>query len=477
MRSFLLGIGVLVFVGAACGGGVAGGRTTADAGPDAGADAGAEAGRPPGVTCPPVIAGDKRGFGACCGVAADCVGGVCWNGFCTKTCATSAECGAVVAPSPLPVGTPMSCVANKVGDPFSYCLPGSAKDCTAAGAAPCPAGEACALGLDATATQPRPAPPASIYQGVCLTKLMANAYLPAGSACRSEDGPYACENEGGYLGSGCFAGRCTRACGLTSDCPIGMQCQPAPHSAKLGGAASFQPLVGPGICLGRYCGQVHGDAGLVLGTGIEQGADVTCVPGESCVPTIAVGATGDTQYLSCVPPRAGAVAFGAACSPGPTADPAQSRRCADDSLCVARGGAARFCSKLCRVDGDCPADSFCVDDYPSPPLPNGSVARLAMCTPRAMIVGMTVGTVCHAEKDCAGTETCLPASGRTNLLLCRPAVGSKAVGVACAAGSECRSGECIDRDLRTPTGSNRTSCAGYCSKNSDCGATQICRRV
>ena len=330
---------------------------------------------------------------------------------------------------------------------------------------PCPSGEDCALGLQPTATL---STAAAAYGGMCLTRMLAGDYLPAGSVCQPETGPYACENQGGYLGSGCLFHRCTRACGSSNDCSIGTQCQAPPYSPKLGGSTSFISLDGPGICLGRFCGQVHGEAGLMFGQVGQQGADSLCVTGESCVPTIAVGATGDTQYLSCVPPRPGAVAFGAPCSK----DPAQDMRCADDTLCVSRAGSA-FCSALCRVDADCQDGALCVDDYPSSTLPNGSVARLGMCTPRALISG----TSCRAERDCAPNQACLQASARSVQGICQPTSGTKSAGESCAAAKECRSGECVDRDLRTPTGANRTACAAICSKNSDCGGGQICQRV
>lgn len=450
-----------------CGGGVAGGRPTTDASDDVARDAGADETRPPGVMCPAVAAGEKRGLGACCSAAADCAGGVCWNGFCTKTCATTADCGVVVAPSPLPTGTAMACAPNMLGDAFSYCLPGSLRDCTTAGSAPCLKGEDCALGLKADATM---SAVAAAYTGMCLTRLMADSYLPAGSTCQPETGPYACENQGGYLGSGCVAHRCTRACASSNDCPIGMQCQPAPYSTKLGGAVSYSANTtsSPGICLGRFCGQVHGELGTVVGQVVQQGADALCPKGDICAPTIAVGATGDTQYLSCIPPRPDALAFGAACSK----DPSQKLRCADDALCAERSGKT-FCSTLCRVDADCPTGAFCVDDYPSAPLPNGAVARLGMCTPRAMIAA----TLCRTEKDCAATESCRPLSARSNQPVCTPTTGTKSVGQACGSAAECRGGECTDRDLRTPTGKNATYCSGPCLKNSDCGTGQICLRV
>jgi hypothetical protein len=465
MRSLLLGIVAALVLGTGCGGNVAGGRPGSDAGADTPPDGMAESGRPNGVSCPPATAGEKRGLGACCSAGAECQGAVCWNGFCTRTCAVNSDCGPVVAPSPLPNGTAMSCATNRAGDPFSYCLPGSLSECTTGGAA-CGSAEACALGLAPAGTGVSPG--TSPYRGICLTKLIANDYLPVGSACQPEAGPYACENEGGYLANGCFGHRCTRACSTNNDCPAGMQCGPPPYSSKLGGASSGS-LVGPGICLGRFCGQVHGEAGLVLGQPAQQGADALCATGEVCAPTMAIGVSGDTQYLSCVPGRPAPASFGAACA----RDPAPAgQRCVEDSLCVERGG-SHFCSKLCRLDADCPSGALCIDDYPSGPLPNGSVARLGMCTPRSLIPGVA----CSAEKDCPAGQACLPPSGRTNFLVCRAVAGAKSVGQACAADAECRSGLCVDRDLRSPTGSNRTYCGGFCGRNSDCGSTQVCFRA
>ena len=447
---------------ASCGGG---GMVTVNQ-PDGGKDVATDADARVGVTCPAATPGQPRGLGACCAASADCAGGVCWDGFCTKTCAVAADCGPVVAPSPLPVGTPMACAANMLGDAFSYCLPGSLAAC-APGAA-CPVGEDCALGLDPVAVPPGGAARGA-YAGACLTKLMATPFLPAGGACEPEQGPYACENQGGYLGSACVARRCTRACRQDDACPYGMFCGPPPFSSTEGGVSAFTTLADVGVCLGRRCGQVHGQAGLATGQVTQQGADAACPTGEICAPTVAVGATGDTAYLSCVVPREGAVPYGMPCATGPAAP----HRCADDALCVSRAGAPASCSRLCRNDRDCPTGSFCMDDFVTTPLPNGSVAKVAMCAPRASIAG----TTCQGEKDCAATETCLPAGTRSGLLLCQPAVGPKAVGASCAAPGECRSGACVDRDLHNANGLNRAACGGYCGKNSDCGTGQICLTV
>jgi hypothetical protein len=90
---------------------------------------------------------------------------------------------------------------------------------------------------------------------------------------------------------------------------------------------------------------------------------------------------------------------------------------------------------------------------------------------------MIAGTTCRIEADCAAAEACLPAGPRTNLLVCQKAIGTKPVGAACATAAECRSGECVDRDLHVPTGANRTFCGGFCGKNSDCAPSQRCLRL
>ena len=447
---------------AGCGGG--GGKGTVTPPADGGMDA-TDAPRM-GVMCTAVVPGQPRGLGACCVANGDCTSGICWDGFCSKTCATAADCGPAVAPSPLPAGTVFSCASNQLGDALSLCLPGSQQPC--ANGVACPKGEACALGLNPAAVPPASASQGA-YQGMCLTTLIANQFPPAGTTCQPEDGPYACENEGGYLGTGCLAHRCTRACGADADCPVAMFCSPPPFSVAQGGAMSTQPHTGVGVCLGRFCGQVPGGAGLTTGQVAQQGSDKLCPTGEVCAPTVVVGATGDTSYLSCVPPRADAVAFGQRCS----VDPAAHMRCTDDALCVSVAGGLPFCSTLCRTDADCPTGNVCLDGVGNVALPDGAVAHISMCAPPAA----AAGTPCQGEKDCLPTQACLPASSRSTLLTCQSAVGTKSVGDACADPAECRSGECVDRDLHNPTGLNRTYCGAFCTKNSACGAGQICLSV
>jgi len=476
--SFLFGLaGCLAVAAFGCGGSGAAKPAGGDGGRDLGSDGG-DAARPPGVACPAAAPGEQRGLGACCGADGDCGGGgTCWNGFCTRTCDATTACGVVTAPSPFPVGTALACASNRVGDPFSYCLPGSLAACTGAAAGPgaCPAGEACGLALDPLASS-GPSAGTAPYAGLCLATMVAGTYLPAGSPCDPAE-PYACENQGGFLGSGCFNRRCTRACARSQDCPLGMICGPPPFSAKWGGATAFGngAAVDLGICQGRFCGQVHGEAGLAAGAVVQQGADSDCVTGEVCAPTTAVGPSGDTAYLSCVPPLPAAQVTGASCGAsagtGTDAGAALAKHCADDHLCISWQGVS-FCSQLCRRDADCATGSVCADGGLAAPLPNGSTAPIAMCIPQSRVAG----TVCQAEKDCPRGSACLPFGTHSSLLVCRPAIGSKNVGDRCAAPSDCRSGQCADRDGNPPSANNRAFCAAFCGKNSDCAPSQLCLR-
>jgi hypothetical protein len=197
------------------------------------------------------------------------------------------------------------------------------------------------------------------------------------------------------------------------------------------------------------------------------GADAVCTPGYTCIPGAAT-ASGDALQLRCVTPLASAVAFGAACGKGATA----TNRCKDDALCIEAAGAAGqpFCSALCRADGDCPVDAYCLE-YKSQMLPNGSYVNLGFCTPKAKIAG----TACTREADCATGQGCLPYGARTNLMTCQAVAGTKSVGQRCTKTSECRSGQCVDREFHVDV--NEAYCSGPCGKNSDCAADQRCARI
>lgn len=227
---------------------------------------------------------------------------------------------------------------------------------------------------------------------------------------------------------------------------------------------------GGGPCRFNFCADGPLKSVASLGTGAigESGVDSECSPGDICVAETPT-ATGDGVELTCLAPVAGALAFGAACS----RDPAMNLRCGRDSLCVEAADApgASFCSTLCRFDGDCPAESYCLD-YRSATLPNQSYALVGMCTPKAKLAG----TICKVEKDCPAGQGCVRYGGHSSVLVCK-AGGAKAMGEACTTNAECRSMECYDRGFRSPGGANRTFCSGICLKSSDCGADQRCART
>jgi hypothetical protein len=224
---------------------------------------------------------------------------------------------------------------------------------------------------------------------------------------------------------------------------------------------------GGGVCPITFCGQPKSQKVLGAGEMPELGADVICTPGYVCIPD-APTADGNALDLRCVSPLVPAAAEGMACQKGGGA-----MRCKSDALCIESPDfpGAPFCSALCRADADCAAGSYCLE-RDSDKLPNGSVVRLGYCTPKAMIKA----TICTREADCPPDQGCVQYGGRTRMLACIKVGGTKTMGTACAAGSECRSNECLNRKF-LPTPGSRMFCTGHCGKSSDCGADQRCTRI
>jgi hypothetical protein len=229
--------------------------------------------------------------------------------------------------------------------------------------------------------------------------------------------------------------------------------------------------MGGGLCPINFCGQLLSVASIPPNGYAQSGADKLCNGGRVCVVGPVLSA-GDGFQLSCEAPVTSApLAFGAACS----TDPAQSLRCANDSLCIAStdpGQPQPFCSTLCRNDADCPVDAFCLE-YPTANLPNGSHALVGMCTPSSKIAG----TACSRESDCAANEGCVGDGDRTSLTVCKQTVGTTSVGEPCSGASDCRSGTCYDRAFQLKGTQNRTYCSAVCGVNSDCGPDQVCARL
>jgi hypothetical protein len=224
---------------------------------------------------------------------------------------------------------------------------------------------------------------------------------------------------------------------------------------------------GPGGngCPINLCGAPKSVAALAMGETAQLGADAICTPGYVCVPDGAT-AKGDALQLRCVQPIASAAAFGAACTKGA----GTASRCGNDALCIEATAGMPFCSSLCRADADCPANAYCLE-YPSATLPNGSHVNLGYCTPKAQIKG----TACVRESDCPADQGCIGAGARTHLMICQTTGGTKSTGDKCTKSTECRSGQCYDREFHADA--NRSFCSAVCGKSSDCGADQRCARI
>jgi hypothetical protein len=242
-----------------------------------------------------------------------------------------------------------------------------------------------------------------------------------------------------------------------------------PNDAHVVDAYCPADAMGGGLCPINFCGQLTTVAATPSSSYAQSGADSLCNSGRVCVVGPALP-SGDAFRLDCVDPTPGALAYGAACSP----TPADGMRCANDGLCIASHDfpTQHFCSSMCRNDADCPASSSCVE-YTTAAAPDGSPARVGMCTPVAKVAA----TVCVRESDCPAGQGCMSSGARTALYTCQTAPGTKTVGQACTATADCRSSACYDRQFGLPGGGTRTYCTSTCTVNSDCGPDQMCTRL
>jgi hypothetical protein len=280
--------------------------------------------------------------------------------------------------------------------------------------------------------------------------LSVSLVVPAGLMAMAVFGAAGCRDSASGAGGGLDGG--TRDLGAGSDRGI------------VGDADCSADGPGGGVCPINFCGYITAATAPSAGALAQGGADSVCNQGRICLATVVV-ASGTALQLSCLPPRAGGLAYGAACSP----DPSGTLRCLDDSLCISSPDApgAPFCTTLCRNDADCSADSACLEYAQA--LPNQAHALIGECTPKTKIAGM----LCATERDCPAGQGCLRVGARTAVRVCK-AGGTKSMGEACTAAGDCRSGECYDREFRNGTANLRAFCSGGCTQNSDCGADQRC---
>jgi hypothetical protein len=229
--------------------------------------------------------------------------------------------------------------------------------------------------------------------------------------------------------------------------------------------------MGGGVCPINFCGTLATQNALALNPAgfAQSGADSVCNSGRVCVVGPAVPA-GNAFQLDCVAPTAGALSFGAPCSTNTTSG----MRCANDSLCIASADfpSQFFCATMCRNDADCPTASSCLE-YPTANAPDGSPAKVGMCTPASKIAA----TSCARERDCPSGQGCTSYGTRTSLTACKASSGTKTVGQLCTGSADCLSGACFDRTFKLNGATNRTYCSSVCTVNSDCGPDQMCARL
>jgi hypothetical protein len=417
-------------------------------------------------------------MGACCTTDEDCIDRFCLAGYCTTTqCEDDNDCDPTV-PGPFPGGVSMLCNSTPIPDYIATCQPGSLQPCGAAGDAACPAGEACVLMWNESATTPQ----GEAFRGHCMTQMAGNNNLATGEQCDEHADPfhYQCETPG-WIFSSCSGRRCTEACdpdNATNTCPANMECVGPLAVRGLGTTV----LSGGGLCGGALCGYIEATGDPEVDVQIP-GIDAECPSGEVCVPSFVTGVDGDTLEFRCEPEVTGYGNPGDACE--------QSAKfaefCNHDMLCLQAQADWSASGTLCTVDEDCPANEVCVDreHFPSrcspkpdpgfcsqgcrtdadcqtdaycmeldQELPNGESAFLTACYPESELFE-TVPTPCTTEADCdAGVgEGCLMLSFHSDTLICGTAVAQDATGVDCSTGgvAACQAGEaCVeDEDAGT----------------------------
>ena len=376
--------------------------------------------------------------GAPCTVetAANCESGLCVDGLCcNRACGGGCEtCSAGTSPGtcePVPSGSdprslcgltwcsgsaatcPKGCALDTECKPGSYCNGGACKEKKTTGTA-CTDGKECASG--------------NCADGLCCTSSCA---APC-QACNGTDSPGTCvvsdlrtdpDSECGWTWcSGATA--CLQACQSDSDCKPAAWCAAGTCTPKRArGEACNAPnqcasnACADGVCCDNACG------GTCRACDVA-GARGTCtdVPAHTDPASECAGSTTCNGDGGCLLSNGNACGANAECESG---------QCVDGYCCEsACAGACQACNRL-GARGTCTAAASGMD-------PENDCA-LAVCGASGCL------TTCTSDVHCKPTAYC---DGSTCLV-------KKALGLSCAAGNECSSGNCVD---------------GVCC-GSDCGGT------
>ena len=135
----------------------------------------------------------------------------------------------------------------------------------------------------------------------------------------------------------------------------------------------------------------------------------------------------------------------------------QAMRCADDSLCIAAADfpGSPFCRTLCRNDADCPSDGAL------PRVPDAGAAGRPARDDRDVHAGVEDRRHgLRARGRLPGGAGLRPLRRAHQPARSAARGGTKSLGTACAAATECRSGECYDRDFHVSGGQNRALLLG-----------------
>jgi hypothetical protein len=384
----------------------------------------------PTVSCAPYFCNGAAACQASCNLDGDCVGG----NYCTFP-------GGTCAPMGVSGG---ACTAG------NQCLTGHCVDGVCCGSVACGSCQACNVAGSAGTCAPLAAG-AGDPKGVCADNLAAscgtNGKCDGAGGCQKYADGTACSMAscpagataltlaGTCTSGSCAAGtqscngfKCNGAAACQTTCNLDGDCAAADYCTAAGGSCVAKIAQGTACAADNQCGTNHCVDGVCCGS-------ATCGSCQACN----VGGSAGT----CAPVGAGTTDPKHACVDNGAA------ACATNGKCDGAGGCQKY------ADGTTCAPASCL----SSTLTNAGTCGGGTCGQTTQSCGAYTchGTTacratCAADGDCSPGNFCalLPVGACTATL---------DAGVACAAGTQCKSGNCVD---------------GVCCGSTSCPACQAC---